>query len=110
MSRPRTPPPARVLAGDRVRQFGPDAAPALQRQTPAAATGEKGEEKPEEKKEPGEVAVEGLKTVVEQAKDENPKVKKFVIEPLKQHFKGEWGRLGAGERSVSPASAWAYWA
>jgi hypothetical protein len=59
------------------------------------------EKKPPEKKEAGEVVVEGLKTVAEQATDNNARVKKVIIEPLKDRLKGKWNRLGAGEKAAT---------
>ena len=57
---------------------------AIQRQTP----GGDAEKKPPEKKEAGEVVAEGLKTVAEQAMDNNPQVKKVIIDPIKDKAKG----------------------
>jgi len=48
----------------------------------------------------GKVIVEGLKTVGEQAKDNNPKVKKKVIEPLKKYAKQKWSSLSGTEKGV----------
>jgi hypothetical protein len=70
---------------------------AIQRQTP----GGDAEKKPPEKKEAGEVITEGLKTVAEQAADNNPQVKKVIIDPIKDRFKGEWNRLSAGEKAAT---------
>lgn len=81
-------------------QAGPLAAPhklALQRQTPDGET----EEVPPEKKEPGEVIAEGMKTVAEQATDNNPKVKSVIIDPMKDRLKRVWGRLGTGEKAAT---------
>lgn len=68
--------------------------PAIQRETPGGDS----EKKPPEKEEAGEVIVEGLKTVAEQAADNNPQVKKVVIDPLKDRLKGEWNRFSTGEK------------
>lgn len=68
----------------------------LQRQ--ATEDGTDKEEKKE--KDAGEVMVEGLKTVAEQAKDNNPKVKKEIIEPLEKWGKGKWKGLSTGEKAV----------
>lgn len=68
---------------------------AIQRQTPASDP----EKKPPEKKEAGDVLVEGLKVVAEQAKDNNPQVKKVLIDPVKDRLKLEWNRLGTGEKA-----------
>ena len=70
---------------------------ALQRQTP---TGD-AEKKPPEKQDAGQVLVEGLKTVAEQAKDNNTKVKKVIIDPIKDRLKGEWNRLATGEKAAT---------
>jgi hypothetical protein len=70
---------------------------AIQRETPGSDTGKK----PPEKKDAGEVVAEGLKTVAEQAADNNPQVKKVIIDPIKNRLKGEWGRLGTGEKAAT---------
>jgi len=41
----------------------------------------------------GDVVVEGLKTVAEQAKDNNPQVKKVIIDPVKDKLKGQWDKM-----------------
>ena len=87
----------RVMAGARACDLPTSTALAMQRQT----SGAEAEQKPEEKKEAGEVVVEGLKTVVEQAADNNPQVKKVIIEPIKGQLKGEWNRLGPGEKAAT---------
>lgn len=87
---------ARITAGQPVRQSFHAAPPAIQRQAPESEA----EKKPPEKKEAGEVVVEGLKTVAEQAADNNPQVKKVIIEPIKGKLKGEWNRLGTGEKTA----------
>ena len=75
---------APVRAGRRARASAPDA---------VGATGERaGETRREERA--GRSGRRRAKDRGRTGQDENPKVKKFVIEPLKQHFKGEWGRLG----------------
>jgi Domain of unknown function (DUF4157) len=63
--------------------------PAVQRQTPGPA----GKKTPD-KKAAGDAVVDGLKTVAEQAKDNNPKVKKAIIDPIEKRLKGEWNRFG----------------
>jgi len=71
---------------------------ALQRQ-PAGSEEPKKEEK---ETDVGEVVVEGLKTVGEQAKDNNPKVKEEIIEPVKKYAKEKiWGRLSTGEKVLT---------
>ncbi len=70
---------------------------AVQRETP----GSDAEKKPPEKKDAGEVVVEGLKTVAEQAADNNPKVKKVILDPIKDRLKGGWNRLGTGEKAAT---------
>jgi hypothetical protein len=54
----------------------------------------------EKKKDAGEVVAEGLKTVAEQAKDNNPQVKKEIIEPMKKWGKGKWEGLSTGEKAA----------
>ena len=71
--------------------------PVLQRETPIGES----EKKPEEKKDSGDVVAEGLKTVAEQATDNNPAVKKVIIEPIKDRLKGQWNRLGTGEKAAA---------
>lgn len=71
--------------------------PAIQRQPRGGDV----EKKPAEKKEAGDVVVEGLKTVAEQAKDNNDQVKKVLIDPIKDRLKGEWGRLRTGEKAAT---------
>lgn len=72
--------------------------PTLQRQ-PAGSEEPKKEEK---ETDVGEVLVEGLKTVGEQAKDNNPKVKEEIIEPVKKYAQEKiWGRLSTGERVLT---------
>ena len=48
---------------------------------------------------PGQVIVGGLSTVAGQAKDNNPEVKRLLIEPLTLRAEREWGRLPVGERA-----------
>lgn len=86
----------RITAGQPVGSSFRAAPPAIQRQTPESEP----EKKPPEKKEAGEVVVEGLKTVAEQAADNNPQVKKVIIEPIKGRLKGEWNRLGTGDKAA----------
>ncbi|HHJ18437.1 MAG TPA: DUF4157 domain-containing protein, partial [Gammaproteobacteria bacterium] len=69
---------------------------AIQRQAAAGKT-----EKKAEKTEAGEVILKGLKTVAKQAKDNNPKVKKLVIDPLKTQLKNKWNQLGTGDKAVA---------
>lgn len=87
---------ARIMAGSDAGHIAPSTTSLIQRQTPENDPAKK----PPEKKEAGEVVVEGLKTVAEQAADENPQVKKVIIEPLKGKLKGEWNRLGSGEKAT----------
>ncbi|MCL4266861.1 MAG: DUF4157 domain-containing protein [Anaerolineae bacterium] len=87
---------ARIATGQPVGQSFSAAPSTVQRQTPESEA----EKKPPEKKEAGEVVVEGLKTVAEQAADNNPQVKKVIIEPIKGKLKGEWNRLGTGEKTA----------
>ncbi len=87
----------RVAAGGQAGASPSSRELAIQRQTP----GDDAEKKPSEKKETGEVVTEGLKTVAEQAADNNPQVKKVIIDPIKDRLKGEWGRLGTGEKAAT---------
>ena len=87
----------RVMAGERASALLTPGRPALQRQTP----GDNAEKKPPEKKEAGEVVAEGLKTVAAQAADNNPQVKKVIIDPIKDQLKGQWNRLGTGEKAAT---------
>jgi hypothetical protein len=48
---------------------------------------------------PGQVILGGLATVAEQAKDNNPEVKRRLIEPLTLRAESEWGRLPGSERA-----------
>ncbi len=83
-----------VMAGGspKVALRSPDLA--IHCQSPTSDTGQK----PPEKQDAGDVVVEGLKTVAEEAKDDNPKVKKVLIDPLKDRLKLEWNRLRTGEK------------
>jgi hypothetical protein len=54
----------------------------------------------EKKNDAGEVVAEGLKTVAEQAKDNNPQVKKKIIEPLEKWGKSKWESLSTGEKAT----------
>lgn len=87
----------RVMAGAPASQAFTPSRPAIQRETP----GGEAEKKPPEKKEAGEAVAEGLKTVAAQAADNNPQVKKVIIEPVKEKLKGEWNRLGTGEKAAT---------
>jgi hypothetical protein len=86
----------RIMAGAPAGASLTASGPAIQRQTP----GGEAEKKPPEKKDAGEVIAEGLKTVAEQAADENPKVKKAIIDPIKDKLKGQWNRLDTGEKAA----------
>jgi hypothetical protein len=88
---------ARVVAGAQAGASLTSRDLAIQRETP----GGDAEKKPPEKKEAGEVVAEGLETVAEQAMDNNPKVKKVIVEPIKDRFKGEWSRLGTGGQAAT---------
>ena len=87
----------RVMAGAHASASLTSSRPTIQRETP----GGDAEKKPPEKKEAGEVIAEGLKTVAEQAADNNPQVKKVIIEPIKEKLKGQWNRLGTGEKAAT---------
>ena len=80
----------RIMAGAHASESLTSSGLAIQRETPGSET----EKKPPEKKEAGEVIAEGLKTVAEQAADNNPQVKKVIIDKLKS----VWNRLGSGEK------------
>ena len=84
----------RVMAGVHASASLTPSRPTLQRQTP----GGDAEKKLPEKNEAGEVIAEGLSTVAEQAKDNNPQVKKVIIDPIKNRLKGQWNRLGTDEK------------
>ena len=72
---------------------------AMQRQTPGGETAKK---PPDAKKDAGEVVTEGLKTVAEQAKDNNPQVKKLIIDPIKRSAQGTNGTaLDTGEKAAT---------
>ena len=86
-----------VMAGVPARGLSRTRELSIQRQTPDGDV----EKKPPEKKEAGEVIIEGLKTAAEQAVDNNPKIMKVIIDPIKDKFKSEWDRLGAGEKAAS---------
>jgi hypothetical protein len=87
----------RVMAGAYSNASLTPSCPTIQRETP----GSDAEKKPPEKKESGEVVVEGLKTVAEQAADNNPQVKKVIIDPIKDRLKGEWNRLGTSGQAAT---------
>jgi hypothetical protein len=87
----------RIMAGAPVSESLESRNLAVQRETP----GEDHGNKPPEPKDPSEVVVEGLKTVAEQAVDENPQVKKVVLEPIKDRLKGTWNRLGTGDKAAT---------
>jgi hypothetical protein len=67
----------------------------LQRQPRAPTEATEGEEDTDEV---GDIIVGGLETVAEQAKDNNPKVKKEIIEPLEREARRQWERLSTGEQ------------
>ena len=87
----------RVMAGAHPSESLTPNRPTIQRETP----GGDAEKKPSEKKEAGEVVAEGLKTVAEQAMDNNPQVKKVIIEPIKDQLKGQWKRFDTGEKAAT---------
>jgi len=87
----------RVMAGGHASASLTPSPPMIQRQTPGGDV----ENKPPEKKEAGEVVAEGVKTVAEQAVDNNPQVKKVIIDPIKDRLKGQWSRLGTGEKAAT---------
>jgi hypothetical protein len=90
---------ARVMAGQPVGPILTPAAAAIQRDGPAAPAAA-AEPKPEEKKEAGEIIVDGLKVVADQASENNPALKAKVIEPLKLELKGRFGQLSGGEKAT----------
>ena len=49
---------------------------------------------------PGAVFLGGLKTIAEQAKDNNVEVKHRLVEPLTLRAEREWGRLPGGDRAA----------
>jgi hypothetical protein len=83
-----------VMAGAHASVSPTASSVALQRET----SGGDVEKKPAEKKEAGDVVVDGLKIVAEQAVDNNPQVKKVIIEPIKSQLKREWNRFSTGEQ------------
>lgn len=87
----------RVMAGAHASASLTPSHPTIQRETPGGAA----EKKPPEKMAAGEVVAEGLKTVAEQAVDNNPQVKKVIIDPIKSQLKGQWNRLSAGEKATT---------
>ena len=87
----------RVMAGAHASASLAPSHPTIQRETPGGDV----EKKPPEKKEAGEVVAEGLKTVAEQAADNNPQVKKVIIDPIKDRLKGQWYRLSTGEKATT---------
>jgi len=87
----------RVMARAPARELQTSSDLTIQRATPG---GDAEKESPE-KKEAGELVIEGLKTVAEQAMDNNPKVKEVIIEPIKDKLKGEWSRLGTGGQAAT---------
>ncbi len=91
----------RVMAGEPLSGLLTSSGLAVQRQAPA----DNSEKKPPEKKEAGEVIAEGLKTVAEQAADNNPQVKKVIIDPSRTSLKAN-GTVSAPVRKPPP-SAWA---
>jgi hypothetical protein len=85
---------ARLVAAGGSAHISPaSGAPAIQREPPASD-----DEKKAEKQDAGDVIVEGLKTVADQAVDNNPKVKTVVVEPIKKQAKGQWNKLSTGEK------------
>ena len=55
--------------------------------------------KPAEADQAADVLTEGVKTVVEQAK-ENEGVKRVLLDPAKRYALGQWNRLGTGEKAA----------
>lgn len=55
--------------------------------------------KPAEADQAADVLAEGVKTVVEQAK-ENEGVKSVLLDPAKRYALGQWNRLGTGEKAA----------
>jgi hypothetical protein len=87
----------RVAAGTAAHASAGTDSPLVQRQTP----GEDPQQKPPDQKDAADVITEGLKTVGEQAVDNNPQVKKKIVEPLKDAAKGEFNRLSTGEKAAT---------
>jgi hypothetical protein len=80
----------RITAGGSAHVEPASGVPGIQRDGPAT----------DEQKKPAEdPIVDGLKTVAEQAVDNNPKVKTVVIEPLKKYAKGQWDQLSGGQKA-----------
>jgi hypothetical protein len=87
----------RIMAGKHADASLATTNVAIQRQAP----GEETEKKPAEKQEVGEVVTEGLKTAAEQAMDNNPKVKKVIIDPIKDKLKGQWDRFSNADKTAA---------
>ena len=96
----RTQPSRRVVAGGSAHVSPASGAPAIQREPPASDDAKKPEEK-----DAGDVIVEGLKTVAEQAVDNNPKVKTVVVEPIKNRRRVSGTSSRPAKRSASSAGA-----
>lgn len=86
-----------VMAGAQASEWLTSRDLSIQREAP----GGDAEKKHPEKKEAGEVIADGLKIVAEQAADNNPQVKKVIIDPIKDQLKREWDRLGTGEQAAT---------
>lgn len=71
-----------------VLEQGAQRRPAIQLEEPV---------KPEEGDKASEALTEGVKTVVEQAKD-NEGVKQTLLDPAKRYALGQWNQLGTGEK------------
>ncbi len=67
--------------------------PSVQRESP------QGDTKKEEEKDTGEIVAEGMKTVAEQAKDNNPAVKK-ILDNLESKLKLKWEGLHPAEKAA----------
>jgi len=88
----------RVMAGVYASASLTPSPPTIQRETPGGSDAEK---KPPQKIEAGEVVAEGLKTVAGQAVDNNPQVKKVIIDPIKAQLKAQGDRLSTGEKATT---------
>lgn len=84
----------RVITGGNAHASLISARPMIQRQTPESEA----EKKTPEKKEASEVLTEGLGVVKDQLVDNNPQVKKVIIDPIKQRLKSQWESLATGEK------------
>jgi hypothetical protein len=94
---PETPAGQRLIAHElaHVAQQAAGGAPAVQRQPRGGGSAAAAEEP-----DAGAVILEGLKIAAGQAKDNNPKVKREIIQPLEREARRRWGQLSTGEQGA----------